>query len=115
MKTVYHTTFTRIGENARESLAENMVILFREGAPEDIEAFCFIHRHCETVGELRAGGAMILGIAPFPLRRWGRSRRRICANWGISRSVSTAPVRLSFLARCMSQAPYRRILRSAVN
>lgn len=71
MKTVYHTTFTRIGENARESLAENMVILFREGAPEDIEVFCFIHRHGETVGELRAGGAMILGDRTFPITAVG--------------------------------------------
>ncbi len=31
-----------------------MLITFREGAPADIEEFCFIHCHGELKGELKA-------------------------------------------------------------
>jgi PTS system glucitol/sorbitol-specific IIA component len=71
MSTVYHTTFTRIGDCARESLAENMMITFREGAPEDVESFCFIHHHGTTQGEVQAGGTLTLASHNFPITAVG--------------------------------------------
>ncbi|WP_410015711.1 PTS glucitol/sorbitol transporter subunit IIA [Sodalis sp. C49] len=71
MQTIYQTTFTRVGENARESLADNMLITFREGAPEDIEAYCFIHRHGDMQGELRAGETLTLANEAFPITAVG--------------------------------------------
>ncbi|WP_413734175.1 PTS glucitol/sorbitol transporter subunit IIA [Sodalis sp. RH21] len=71
MNTIYQTTFTRVGDYARESLADNMLITFREGAPEDIESYCFIHRHGDTCGELRAGATLTLADTVFPITAVG--------------------------------------------
>ena len=43
MTVLYHTTITRIGQSALDTLRDQMLIHFREGAPADIEEFCFIH------------------------------------------------------------------------
>ncbi|MPT46632.1 MAG: PTS glucitol/sorbitol transporter subunit IIA, partial [Klebsiella sp.] len=47
MTVIYHTTITRIGACATMALEEQMLITFREGAPADIEEYCFIHNHGE--------------------------------------------------------------------
>lgn len=56
MNTIFQTTITQIGDCAREALQDDMLITFREGAPADIEEFCFIHQHGNTSGELQPGG-----------------------------------------------------------
>ncbi|PWC19944.1 PTS glucitol/sorbitol transporter subunit IIA [Brenneria roseae subsp. roseae] len=71
MNTIFQTVFTRVGDNARESLIENMMITFREGAPADIEAFCFIHRHGEMNGEVSAGSTLRLADAEYPITAVG--------------------------------------------
>ncbi|WP_413723866.1 PTS glucitol/sorbitol transporter subunit IIA [Sodalis sp. RH16] len=71
MNIIYQTTFTRIGDYARDSLAENMVITFREGAPEDIESFCFIHRPGESNGDLQSGATLQLAGTRFPITAVG--------------------------------------------
>lgn len=43
MTVIYQTTITRIGQSAAEALDDQMLITFREGAPVDIEEFCYIH------------------------------------------------------------------------
>ncbi|AIN17464.1 PTS system glucitol/sorbitol-specific IIA component family protein [Yersinia rochesterensis] len=60
MNTIYQTTITNIGGSAREALLDDMIITFREGAPKDIEEYCFIHQHSATDGELQAGNIMEL-------------------------------------------------------
>jgi PTS system glucitol/sorbitol-specific IIA component len=52
MQIIYQTTIIQIGECAREALADNMLITFREGAPADIQDYCFIHCHGELTGQL---------------------------------------------------------------
>ena len=47
MTVIYQTTITRIGQSATDALGDQMLITFREGAPADIEEFCFIHCHGE--------------------------------------------------------------------
>ncbi|MBF9272419.1 PTS glucitol/sorbitol transporter subunit IIA, partial [Enterobacter hormaechei] len=54
MTVIYQTTITRIGQSAADALSDQMLITFREGAPADIEEFCFIHCHGELNGELKA-------------------------------------------------------------
>ncbi|SMO71385.1 PTS glucitol/sorbitol transporter subunit IIA [Melghirimyces algeriensis] len=44
MKTIYNTTITQIGPMAAQLLDEQMLILFKEGAPEDLAEFCFLHQ-----------------------------------------------------------------------
>ncbi|WP_151995062.1 PTS glucitol/sorbitol transporter subunit IIA [Buttiauxella massiliensis] len=55
MQTIYMTTITHIGQHAREALEDNMLITFREGAPADIQDFCFIHNPGPLTGTLRPG------------------------------------------------------------
>lgn len=71
MNTVFQTVFTRIGDNAPESLDEGMMITFREGAPEDIESFCFIHQHGDLRGELRTGDTLMLADHAYPITAVG--------------------------------------------
>ncbi|EDW3871757.1 PTS glucitol/sorbitol transporter subunit IIA [Salmonella enterica subsp. diarizonae] len=61
MSVIYQTTITRIGQSATEALGEQMLITFREGAPADIEEFCFIHCHGEMNGALQPGARFELG------------------------------------------------------
>ncbi|WP_061707414.1 PTS glucitol/sorbitol transporter subunit IIA [Pseudenterobacter timonensis] len=71
MTVIYQTTITRIGESAAEALSDSMLITFREGAPADIEAFCFIHCHGELNGSLRPGSQLTLGEASYPVTAVG--------------------------------------------
>lgn len=61
MTVIYQTTIVRIGQSAPDALDDNMLITFSEGAPADIEEFCFIHCHGELNGELKPGGQLELG------------------------------------------------------
>jgi len=58
MTVIYHTTITRIGACATMALEEQMLITFREGAPADIEEYCFIHNHGELAGPLTPGAEL---------------------------------------------------------
>ncbi|WP_413514994.1 PTS glucitol/sorbitol transporter subunit IIA [Serratia proteamaculans] len=71
MNTIFQTTITQIGDSARDALLDNMLITFREGAPADIEEFCFIHRHGNTLGELQTGGWMELAEQRYPITAVG--------------------------------------------
>lgn len=48
MTVIYQTTITRIGASATDALSDQMLITFREGAPADLEEYCFIHCHCRA-------------------------------------------------------------------
>lgn len=61
MAVIYQTTITRIGQSAADALSDQMLITFREGAPVDIEEFCFIHCHGELNGSLQPGNQLQLG------------------------------------------------------
>lgn len=43
MKIIYESTFNSIGLSAKESLADDFIITFGEGAPADVAEYCFIH------------------------------------------------------------------------
>ncbi|KEY60176.1 PTS glucitol/sorbitol transporter subunit IIA [Serratia sp. DD3] len=71
MNTIFQTTITQIGDCARDALLDNMIITFREGAPADIEEYCFIHQHGDTTGELHVGSVMQLGEKQYPITAVG--------------------------------------------
>lgn len=71
MSVIYQTTITRIGQSATEALSEQMLITFREGAPADIEEFCFIHCHGELTGALQPGVRCELGQHCYPVTAVG--------------------------------------------
>lgn len=55
MQIIYQTTITQIGQSALEALEDNMLITFCEGAPADIQDYCFIHSHGALTGTLKPG------------------------------------------------------------
>ena len=61
MTVIYQTTITRIGASATDALSDQMLITFREGAPADLEEYCFIHCHGELKGALHPGLQFSLG------------------------------------------------------
>lgn len=71
MHTIYQTTITHIGEHACDALLDNMLITFREGAPADIEAFCFIHSHGALNADLAPGCTLELAGHRYPRYRCG--------------------------------------------
>lgn len=71
MTVIYQTTITRIGQSAADALSDRMLITFREGAPADIEEFCFIHCHGEMTGELKAGSQLELAGERYPVTAVG--------------------------------------------
>ncbi|MFC0225138.1 PTS glucitol/sorbitol transporter subunit IIA [Serratia aquatilis] len=71
MNTIFETTITRIGDSACDALQDDMLITFREGAPADIEEYCFIHHHSQTSGDLEVGGVMELGHTRYPITAVG--------------------------------------------
>lgn len=71
MQTIYETTITHIGDFAREALEDRMLITFREGAPADIQDYCFIHQHGVTDGELHRGACMELANVRYPVTAVG--------------------------------------------
>ncbi len=56
---------------APDALCDQMLITFREGAPADIEEFCFIHCHGELNGSLQAGIQFELGQHHYPVTAVG--------------------------------------------
>ena len=65
MTVIYQTTITHIGACATMALEEQMLITFREGAPADIEEYCFDgHREAEFPGTVHVAGPVPDAIAP---------------------------------------------------
>ena len=71
MTVIYQTTITHIGACATMALEEQMLITFREGAPADIEEYCFIHNHVELAGTLQPGAELQLGEQRYPVTAVG--------------------------------------------
>ncbi|OOF71494.1 PTS glucitol/sorbitol transporter subunit IIA [Rodentibacter caecimuris] len=71
MTVIYQTTFTKIGKFAREALNENMLITFKQGAPVDLEDYCFIHTHGELQGEVCIGDILQIGNEKFQITAIG--------------------------------------------
>ncbi|EKT59892.1 PTS system glucitol/sorbitol-specific transporter subunit IIA [Providencia sneebia DSM 19967] len=69
--TIFETKIIKIGDCALEALQDNMMILFRDGGPADIEEYCFIHQHGELVKELKSGATFQLGNQQFPVTAVG--------------------------------------------
>lgn len=74
MTVIYQTTITHIGACATMALEEQMLITFREGAPADIEEYCFIHNHGKLAGTLQPGGRAAAWRTALPGDRRRRGR-----------------------------------------
>lgn len=71
MKVIYQTVITKIGDFARDALEEKMLITFKQGAPEDLEDYCFIHRHDELKSTLQIGDRLKIGSQDYKITSVG--------------------------------------------
>ncbi|WP_392558230.1 PTS glucitol/sorbitol transporter subunit IIA [Orbus mooreae] len=60
-KIIYQSTVSNIGEFAKDTLSEGMLITFKEGAPADLSDYCFTHTHDELLADLAVGQIIKLG------------------------------------------------------
>lgn len=83
MKTLYESTFISIGSSAPESIEDNFIITFGEGAPEDIAAYCFIHRNeINKNGNIVPGALLNLGDDHYPITAVGEVARENLSELG---------------------------------
>ncbi|MBN6064869.1 PTS glucitol/sorbitol transporter subunit IIA [Aggregatibacter actinomycetemcomitans] len=71
MAVIYQTTFNKIGSFARDALDENMLITFKQGAPADLEDYCFIHTHGELTADILAGDVLEIDGVEYPITAVG--------------------------------------------
>lgn len=111
MTVIYQTTITHIGASAAMALDEQMLITFREGAPADIEEYCFIHNHGELSGALVPGAELQLGELRYPVTAVGDVAEQNLRELAISRCALTAtakrnsPEPYTWRGRCRKASP----------
>ncbi|WP_109077184.1 PTS glucitol/sorbitol transporter subunit IIA [Aggregatibacter kilianii] len=71
MTILYQTTFNKIGNFARDALEENMMITFKQGAPADLEDYCFIHEHGELIDDVKVGDVLEIDGVVYPITAVG--------------------------------------------
>lgn len=77
MKTLYESTFVAVGPLASESLEDNFIITFGEGAPQDVAEYCFIHRNdINNAEKLAIGSLLTLGEQQYPVTAIGEVARQ---------------------------------------
>lgn len=58
---IYQAQIKQIGHFAQDILIDGMLIFFKEGAPEDLADYCFIHSHGELKAPLQVGQTLQIG------------------------------------------------------
>lgn len=68
---IYRTTVTKLGDSATDFLAENMIILFKEDAPEELAEFCVLHEENNLTGHVQVGDTLTIGDHSFQITAVG--------------------------------------------
>lgn len=68
---IYKTTVTKLGPNASDFLAENMLILFKNNAPEELAEYCVLHQENDLAGAIQRGDTAILAGQAFAVTAVG--------------------------------------------
>lgn len=71
MSVIYQTIFNQVGNLARDALEENMLITFKQGAPADLEAYCFIHPNGELTADIKPGDILEIDDIEYPITAVG--------------------------------------------
>ncbi|HDX1192358.1 TPA: PTS glucitol/sorbitol transporter subunit IIA [Pasteurella multocida] len=71
MKTLYQSRFIQIGNFAAEALDDGMLITFKQGVPEDIADYCYIHTHGELHENLQLGDQVNFNEEPYYITALG--------------------------------------------
>ncbi|WP_078394392.1 PTS glucitol/sorbitol transporter subunit IIA [Shouchella patagoniensis] len=70
---IYKTTVTKMGPSAGDFLEENMIILFKDNAPEELAEFCVLHEENELNGEVVKGDTITIAGSSFKVTAVGEA------------------------------------------
>ncbi|WYQ43538.1 PTS glucitol/sorbitol transporter subunit IIA [Bacillus sp. FSL W7-1321] len=62
---IYKTTVTKLGTLASDFLAENILILFKNNAPEELAEYCVLHQENQLIDNIQPGDTAILAGQAF--------------------------------------------------
>lgn len=82
MMTKYQATVTFIGPLAGEFLAEQIIVLFGQNAPEELAEFAILHDGVELTAPFVAGDRVTIGEAGFEILAVGEVANDNLANLG---------------------------------
>jgi glucitol/sorbitol PTS system EIIA component len=68
---VYRTTVTRVGPQVPDFLAAGLLVLFAEGAPEELHDFSVLHKPDPITRPVRAGDRLALGETSYTVTAIG--------------------------------------------
>ncbi|UTR10219.1 PTS glucitol/sorbitol transporter subunit IIA [Evansella sp. LMS18] len=71
MTTIYETNVSKVGPLVEEFYGEKMVILFKEGAPEELQEYCVLHAKNQLDGEIQAGDSLFLNEKEYKVTAVG--------------------------------------------
>lgn len=82
MSLQFKATITDIGCLAKESLEDNMIILFNQSVPEDVGDYCFIHDQGKDVGIISTQSTLLIAEKDFVVTAVGCAVSQNLANLG---------------------------------
>lgn len=80
---IYKTTVTKLGALASDFLEENMLILFKNNAPEELAEYCVLHQENQLIDKIQPGDTAILAGQAFVVTAVGSAVEKIYAPSGI--------------------------------
>lgn len=68
---IYQSTIQKIGKFATDTLSDDLLITFKQGAPSDLADYCFIHSHDKLNNELTVKQTLVLGNTHYQITAVG--------------------------------------------
>jgi len=68
---IYSTVITEIGQNAKEFLEEDMMVLFGDDAPEALRAYCFLIEQNVLKDEIKLGYELVIDDEKYEITAVG--------------------------------------------
>ncbi|WP_059102985.1 PTS glucitol/sorbitol transporter subunit IIA [Shouchella shacheensis] len=68
---IYTTVVTKLGPSASDFLADKMLILFKNNAPEELAEFCILHEENKLNDQIQAGDTLSIADTSFQITAVG--------------------------------------------
>ncbi|MBN9653395.1 PTS glucitol/sorbitol transporter subunit IIA [Halobacillus sp. GSS1] len=82
MKQIYYTEVTELGEMVMEFLEEKMIILFKQGAPAELEEFCVSHEINQLKEDIQPNDTLKVNDQAFQITGVGSAVNKNLASLG---------------------------------
>ena len=86
----YKTTVTKLGESYGDMLAEGLIVVFNENAPEELAELSALHTIAELPGDIKPGDEVVLGDKRFTVTAVGAEANYTLKKMGHCTFVFTA-------------------------